>query len=142
MTDPRVHDTRRGSSDPGSDRRTRTRRSQPRGNGDERGTGNGGVGANERLAEEFDEAAAYEPLEAGDDSAVRIDVIDLKRRSIPELATLAEDLAVENAAGMRKQDLIFAILKAQTAKRGRIYFIPFASSITRAFPSRYRKSAT
>jgi transcription termination factor Rho len=121
VTDPRVHDTRKGSSDPGSDRRTRTRRSQPRGNGDERGNGNGGVGANERLAEEFDEAAAYEPLEAGDDSAVRIDVIDLKRRSIPELATLAEDLAVENAAGMRKQDLIFAILKAQTAKRGRIY---------------------
>ena len=55
------------------------------------------------------------------ESTVRISVVELKRRSMPELATLAEELSVENAAGMRKQDLIFAILKAQTAKRGRIY---------------------
>ena len=55
------------------------------------------------------------------ESTVRINVVELKRRSMPELATLAEELSVENAAGMRKQDLIFAILKAQTAKRGRIY---------------------
>ena len=40
---------------------------------------------------------------------------------MPDLAAMAESLHVENAAGLRKQDLIFAILKAQTAKQGRIY---------------------
>ena len=42
-------------------------------------------------------------------------------KSMTELAAIADELAVENAAGMRKQDLIFAILKAQTANHGRIY---------------------
>ena len=38
-----------------------------------------------------------------------------------ELTELAESLEVENAAGMRKQDLIFAILKAKTENRGKIF---------------------
>ncbi len=38
-----------------------------------------------------------------------------------ELTQIAEDMEVENAAGMRKQDLLFAILQAQTAKRGKIF---------------------
>ena len=45
----------------------------------------------------------------------------LKEKPLPELAALADELRVENAAGMRVQDLVFAILKAQAAKRGRIY---------------------
>ncbi len=51
----------------------------------------------------------------------RMNVKDLKTTSMPELAELAEGLNVENAAGLRKQDLIFAILKAQTEKQGKIY---------------------
>ncbi|HJO22375.1 MAG: transcription termination factor Rho [Myxococcota bacterium] len=48
-------------------------------------------------------------------------VSEIKGKAIPELAELAESLEVENAAGLRKQDLIFQILKAQTANQGKIY---------------------
>ncbi len=43
---------------------------------------------------------------------------DLKHKKINELAALARDLSVEGAAGMRKQELIFAILQAQVEKNG------------------------
>jgi transcription termination factor Rho len=45
---------------------------------------------------------------------------DLKHKRIIDLAALARDLNVEGAAGMRKQDLIFAILQAQVEKNGMI----------------------
>jgi len=38
-----------------------------------------------------------------------------------ELTAVAEEMQVENAAGMRKQDLLFAILKAQTEQKGKIF---------------------
>ena len=43
---------------------------------------------------------------------------ELKHKKINELAALARDLSVEGAAGMRKQELIFAILQAQVEKNG------------------------
>ncbi len=46
---------------------------------------------------------------------------DLKEKKISELAHMARDLNVEGASGMRKQDLIFAILQAQAEKEGLIY---------------------
>jgi transcription termination factor Rho len=51
----------------------------------------------------------------------RMNVVDLKKKGMQELTELAEGLNVENAAGMRKQDLIFSILKATTEKQGKIY---------------------
>jgi len=45
---------------------------------------------------------------------------DLKHKRIIDLAALARDLNVEGAAGMRKQELIFAILQAQVEKNGMI----------------------
>ncbi len=51
----------------------------------------------------------------------RMNVVELKAKAMSDLTTLAEGLNVENAAGMRKQDLIFAILKAQTENQGKIY---------------------
>jgi len=51
----------------------------------------------------------------------RLIVGELKLKTMEQLTELAEGLEVENAAGMRKQDLIFAILKAQTQKQGKIY---------------------
>ena len=41
---------------------------------------------------------------------------DLKSKSPTELLTFAEELEVENASGMRKQELMFAILKQLAAK--------------------------
>jgi len=46
---------------------------------------------------------------------------ELKHKKINDLASLARDLSVEGAAGMRKQDLIFAILQAQVEKNGVIF---------------------
>ncbi|MCP4675418.1 MAG: transcription termination factor Rho [Deltaproteobacteria bacterium] len=43
---------------------------------------------------------------------------DLKRKPISELTALARDFNVEGAAGMRKQELIFALLQAQAAQNG------------------------
>src|SRR5258708_5017613 len=45
----------------------------------------------------------------------------LKEKKINELAQLARDFNVEGASTMRKQELIFAILQAQTEQNGFIY---------------------
>ena len=45
----------------------------------------------------------------------------LKQRSITELNEVARDLKIEGAANLRKQELIFAILQAQTEKNGVVY---------------------
>jgi transcription termination factor Rho len=46
---------------------------------------------------------------------------DLKEKKATELAAIAKDLGVENASGMRKQDLVFAILNVTAEKNGAIY---------------------
>ncbi len=46
---------------------------------------------------------------------------ELKSKKINELATIAKDLHIEGASHLRKQDLIFAILNAQTEKNGMIF---------------------
>ncbi len=70
-----------------------------------------------------DEALEEEVYAAEEDSnsEERLNVKELKQKEIHELTELAEGMKVENAAGMRKQDLIFAILKAQTEKEGKIF---------------------
>jgi len=45
----------------------------------------------------------------------------LKQRNITELNEVARDLKIDGATNLRKQELIFAILQAQTAKNGVIY---------------------
>jgi transcription termination factor Rho len=45
---------------------------------------------------------------------------ELKQKSIADLNDVARDLKIEGAANLRKQELIFAILQAQTEKNGAI----------------------
>jgi transcription termination factor Rho len=45
---------------------------------------------------------------------------ELKQKSIADLNDVAKDLKIEGAANLRKQELIFAILQAQTEKNGAI----------------------
>jgi len=45
---------------------------------------------------------------------------ELKTKKISDLTALAKELKVDGAAGMRKQDLIFALLQAHTNKNGEI----------------------
>lgn len=48
-------------------------------------------------------------------------ISELKEKTIDELTDVARELRVEGASGMRKQDLIFAILQAQTEKTGYVF---------------------
>ncbi|QTA82506.1 Transcription termination factor [Desulfonema limicola] len=50
-----------------------------------------------------------------------MNISELKEKKISELTQLAKDFNIEGAAGMRKQDLIFALLQAQIEKNGLIY---------------------
>jgi len=50
-----------------------------------------------------------------------MNIKDLKKKKINELYRIAKELNVEGASGMRKQELIFAILQAQTEKNGLIF---------------------
>lgn len=50
-----------------------------------------------------------------------INLADLKKKNITELYKMAKDLGIDVTSGMRKQELIFAILKAQTDKNGGVY---------------------
>ncbi len=50
-----------------------------------------------------------------------LNITDLKDMSIQKLTQIAKDMAVAGATGMRKQDLIFQILKAQTEQSGFIF---------------------
>lgn len=47
-----------------------------------------------------------------------IDLGQLKRMSMVELSKLAFDMGVDNAAGMRKQDLIFQVLRHSSSQEG------------------------
>ena len=50
-----------------------------------------------------------------------MNITDLKEKTIDELTKMAKGLSVEGARGLRKQDLIFSILQAQTEKTGLIF---------------------
>src|SRR5436305_3584935 len=54
-------------------------------------------------------------------SAEMVDIRGLKEMKLPDLTKMAKEQGVENATGMRKQDLIFSILQAQTEKLGLIF---------------------
>ena len=55
------------------------------------------------------------------DAAETLDIRVLKEMKLPDLTKVAKELGVENATGMRKQDLIFGVLQAQTEKSGLIF---------------------
>jgi len=54
-------------------------------------------------------------------SKTELNLKELKSKKINELIKIAKELGVEGAYGMRKQELIFAILQAQAVKSGLIY---------------------
>jgi len=50
-----------------------------------------------------------------------MNIAELKDKTISELNTIAKDLGVQGASGLRKQELIFKVIEAQTAKNGLIF---------------------
>lgn len=73
-----------------------------------------------RNDEPFTEDEIY--IESADeDPSERLYVKDLKAKSVHELTEMAEALGIEEAAGRLKQDLLFAILKAETENDGKVF---------------------
>ena len=50
-----------------------------------------------------------------------MNIVELKEKKINQLAKMAKELKIEQASGMRKQELIFALLQAQIEKDGLIF---------------------
>ncbi|MCK4467968.1 MAG: Rho termination factor N-terminal domain-containing protein, partial [Desulfobacterales bacterium] len=50
-----------------------------------------------------------------------MNVVKLKDKKIDELMQMAKKFQIDGAAGMRKQELIFALLQAQIEKNGQIF---------------------
>jgi len=50
-----------------------------------------------------------------------VDLAELKTKTIPELQSVAQELNLTGLSGLRKQELIFRILGAQTEKNGLIF---------------------
>ena len=58
---------------------------------------------------------------AGKNGPPTLDLVELKDMSIQKLNQVGKDLGIAGAAGMRKQDLIFEILRKQAEKSGLIF---------------------
>jgi transcription termination factor Rho len=70
----------------------------------------------ETSTEELEEKPAR-----NDSKAKTLNIAELKEMNISALAKVAKDLGVAGATGMRKQELIFKILQAQTEQSGLIF---------------------
>ncbi len=93
--------------------------------------------ANQAVAVQNNEGLAVEGLPAGDGlpqvplvdgvagdatgPAITIHLKDLKAKSAVELVQMAENYGVTNASSLRKQDLIFALLKAMMRQNVSVY---------------------
>jgi transcription termination factor Rho len=62
-----------------------------------------------------------------------MDIVELKTKTISELSKVAQDLNISGVSGLRKQELIFKILEAQTEKNGYI----FAAGVLEILPEGY-----
>ncbi|MCE9500618.1 MAG: Rho termination factor N-terminal domain-containing protein, partial [Leptospira sp.] len=62
-----------------------------------------------------------------------IDLVALKQRAINELTDIAKAMGVENTNGLKKQNLIFAILQAQAEKDGLVH----AAGVMERLPDGY-----
>lgn len=68
-----------------------------------------------------DVAAEVAEMQQQDGKKPGLNITDLKEMTIQNLTQVAKDLEVAGATGMRKQELIFQILKAQTEQSGFIF---------------------
>src|SRR3979409_889093 len=67
------------------------------------------------------------------EGAPTMDIAQLKEMNISALTQVAKDLNIQGASGMRKQELIFKILQAQTEKSGAI----FSEGVLECLPDGY-----
>jgi transcription termination factor Rho len=115
-----------GASSNSSRRRSRGRRSRGGGGsgGNRTQSNSGGSNKQQNAKRDYfpsDDELAEEEAAAEDNGQEKIFVPELKALTMEELMGFANERSIENAAGMRKADLLFAILQAQTAKGGQIF---------------------
>ncbi len=79
------------------------------------------AGAVQEKEPEAKQTQAREPRAKPPDSSEQLNLKDLKSMKIPTLMKLAKEFGVEGSSGMRKQELIFAILQAQAVRNGMIF---------------------
>ncbi len=60
-------------------------------------------------------------VKSGSGEGDRLDLVELKSKTINELYTIAKDMGLERVSGLKKQDLIFEILKGKTEQKGLIF---------------------
>ena len=70
---------------------------------------------------ELEDVASPSRRKRHDAKAKSLNIAELKEMNISGLAKVAKDLGVAGATGMRKQELIFKILQAQTEQSGLIF---------------------
>ena len=73
------------------------------------------------------------PPEETNPTQVHMTIAELKEKNITELTKIARSLELPGASGLRKQDLIFKILQAQSEKEGHI----FAEGVLEILPDGY-----
>jgi transcription termination factor Rho len=103
--------------------RTRERRPAHRRGGFDRGNAaesrTDGLPVDDLAAVQEEMKAAENHVRSGNEPPP-LDITELKRRPIEDLTVLAEKLGVENTTGLKKQNLIFAILQKQAEQNGSI----------------------
>ncbi|MES1929740.1 transcription termination factor Rho [Salinisphaera dokdonensis CL-ES53] len=119
-----------GGNGGGNNRRGRRRKNpnsgngggnKPRNNNGNRGKGGGpNKGPNNPPNEDIDEAEFEAYAGAAGDGPI-LNLSELKQKTAAELMEMAQEMGLENLTRMRKQDLIFAMLKAHAKSGERIY---------------------
>ena len=82
---------------------------------------NGAQAKHEQVLDNVDEEVTDFPDNGAPPAESRMNLKELKEKRISELTRLAREMGVEGAAGMRRQELIFAVLQAHAARKGTIY---------------------
>ncbi|MDI7187357.1 transcription termination factor Rho [Leptospira santarosai] len=107
---------------------------------------NNNYGQNETADSIEEESAGQEDLDDNTDHRSRkrkrgyegptpapIDLVELKKKAIADLIEAAKSLGVENTSGLKKQNLIFAILQAQAERDGQVH----AAGVMEKLPDGY-----
>jgi len=77
--------------------------------------------ANEPSSDRAKDDGRNQKSSNGNAKSDQLNLADLKDMSISELTHIAKEMGIEGASGLRKQELIFKLLAAQTEKSGLIF---------------------
>ena len=85
------------------------------------------------MPKQTDTTEEEQVAEVPQDAESTMDISEMKRKTVPELVKVAQEHDVQGVAGIRKQELIFKILEAQTNKSGLI----FSTGVLEILPEGY-----